>query len=646
VGDEEEVERAIAEASALFDDGRWGEAEAAYLRCEALLSAERSPRRAEVLVCLAGIAQRRDSLKDASSYLDLALAIFPAHRAAVAQRLAIAKELEEHAIAAAVGLRSFRFAENDEQRLHVLDDVVREALASASSALRAALQIKRGDRGLLERVRAIHEAAGEFVDAVNVSVSLAETEPDPAARARAFVSAADLCGGKAGNVDRAVALYEAAIADDPTTPGAFEAIEKVLLDSGDVEGTERAYVRQIERLSARNERRAQSALIEKLATIREDRLADFQGAAAALDQLVALRPTAMEPRMHLARILEENGQEPLAARCLEIASRIAPNDPASYRALARIAARQGEHDRAFNVSSVLVHLGEADEEEQALYRAHAPRFAQNPTRALDDSAFVVLRPEDEDAIVRSIFTAVASAAVSARLDALKAKKLLPKLDPKEKQDLERSTVSAVRTVGWAARMFGLRTPDVYARPGDPSGLVALPSHEPAYLLGDGLLSGRTVPELAFLLGYELAQARTVDRLLAFYPTLNDLKAVVVAAIALVVASELPPEIAALRDGIGARLDATRRSELQTAVRALTQRGGQLDVLAFVRSLERTACRAGLLACGDLTVATRLVSIDSHSLSGGSARERVHDLIGFAISEPYTRLRAALGIAVP
>ena len=165
------------------------------------------------------------------------------------------------AIAASVGLRSFRFAETDDERLKVLDDVVREALASAAGALRAALQIKRGDRNLLERVCAIHEAAGEFVEAVNVSVSLAESEPDPTARARAFVAAADLCASKAGNVDRAVALYEAAIADDPTTPGAFEAIEKVLLDSGDVEGTERAYVRQIDRLSARNERRAQGALL-------------------------------------------------------------------------------------------------------------------------------------------------------------------------------------------------------------------------------------------------------------------------------------------------------------------------------------------------------------------------------------------------
>jgi tetratricopeptide (TPR) repeat protein len=584
-------------------------------------------------------------VRDATSYLDLALAIFPAHRAAVAQRLAIAKDMEEHAIAAAVGLRSFRFAETDEDRLKVLDDVVREALASASSALRAALQIKRGDRNLLERVCAIHEAAGEYVDAVNVSVSLAESEPDPSARARAFVAAADLCAGKAGNVDRAVALYEAAIADDPATPGAFEAIEKVLLDSGDVEGTERAYVRQIERLSARNERRAQGALLEKLATIREDRLADFEGAAAALDQLATLRPTAIEPRIHLARILEENEQEALAARCLEIASRIAPNDPRSYRALARIALRKGERDRAYNAASVLVHLGEANEEEQALYRAHAPRFAQNPTRALDDSAFVVLRPEDEDPIVRAIFAAVGNAAVLARLDALKAKKLLPKLDPKEKQDLERSTVSAVRSVGWAARMFGVRTPEVYARPGDPAGLVPLLSYEPAYLLGDGVLSGRTIPELAFLLGYELALVRTVDRLIAFHPSLNDLKAVVVAAIGLVVPSELPPELAAVRESMGGRLDAVRRLELQNAVRALTQRGGQLDVLAFLRSLERTACRAGLLACGDITVATRLLSIEGGALSGLSAKERVNDLIAFSISEPYAKLRAALGISV-
>jgi hypothetical protein len=103
--EEEEVERAIAEASAQFDEGRWGEAEAAYLRCEALLSAERSPRRAEVLVCLASIAKKRDSIKDASSYLDLALAIFPAHRAAVAHIEVNEKDQQDQPIAARVELR-------------------------------------------------------------------------------------------------------------------------------------------------------------------------------------------------------------------------------------------------------------------------------------------------------------------------------------------------------------------------------------------------------------------------------------------------------------------------------------------------------------------------------------------------------------
>jgi cellulose synthase operon protein C len=489
----------------------------------------------------------------------------------------------------------------------------------------------------------VHEAAGEYGRAVDVAVSIAETITDPAERARAFVSAADLCAGRAGNVDRAVALYEAAIADDPATPGAFDAIEQVLLDSGDIEGTERAYVRQLERLAGteRTEgRRVQ--LLNKLATLREDRLADWQGAASALDQLVTLRPKDADARIHLARLLEEHAEDALAIRCLEIGAAAAPKHAPTFRALHRVSLKRNDLDRAFAAASVLVHHEEAEPDEQALYRAHAPRLALQPQKAVDDAALAMLTPDDHDPVVAAIVAAISDAAVGIRLDQLKAAKQLPKLG--DKQDLEKTTVSAVRTVGWAARFFAIKAPAVYLRPGEVFAFAQLPAIEPSLGLGDGVLTGRSIPELAFLLGYELSMVRSYGRILSFFP-MNDLRSLVVAAIALVMQSDVPGDIATLRSALGPRLDAVQRLKIQTAVRALSERGGQLDILRFLRATERMACRAGLLACGDVNIAAHQVAIDGRTIGGLSAADRVRDLISFSVSEPYGRMRSALGIAV-
>lgn len=638
------LEDELARASALFAEGRIGEAAVAYARCELMLSQEKTARRAEVLTCLARIAKSSVGARDATHLLDLAIVVCPTHRGAIAERLAIARELEEHAVAAQVGLQAQHFAESDAERLALLDSVANDALKTAASALGAALSLRRGDHALLQRLRTVYEATGDFARAVDVAVALAETVADPVQRAQALTEAAKLCAEKAGNASRAVALYEAAIADDPTVAGAFDAVERVLLESGDHEGTERAYVRQLERLRAHGEVEAEARLLGKLAAHREAYLEDWHGAAEALDALVSLRPDDVDARLRLATVLEAHGEDALAVRCLEIAATLAPKHTPTFRKLHRVSINRRDLDRAFNAAAVLVHHEEADPEESALYRAHAPRVALQPSLALADAAFTLLAPEDHDPLVTAIVASISDAAVAERLEQLRAKKLLPKLDPREQQDLERSTVSAVRAVGWAARFFAMKPPAVYTRAGEPTGIVQLPATEPTFALGDAVLTGRSVPELAFVFGYELATIRLIGRVGAFYPSLADLRTLVVAAIGLFVESDLPPEVAAVRDALGPRLDAVRRLALRSAVQALGERGGQLDILRFLRSLERTACRAGLLACGDVNVAAHQIAIDGRTIGGLTAADRVRDLVAFSVSEPYARLRAGLGVA--
>lgn len=154
----EEIEAVIAEASRCSDAGEVGAAEVAYRQADDLLGSERSPRHAEVLVCLAMLLRRKGQIAQASSYLDTALSIFPEHRAALCQRLDLARELGDRATAAAIRGRMVTFCESEEARVHVLTEVVDEAVAAAIAAVREAIEIRPGDSELRLRLGALLDA--------------------------------------------------------------------------------------------------------------------------------------------------------------------------------------------------------------------------------------------------------------------------------------------------------------------------------------------------------------------------------------------------------------------------------------------------------------------------------------------------------
>jgi tetratricopeptide (TPR) repeat protein len=644
--DDAAVEDRLAEASRALDEGRLDDARRAYTRCDALLAHERGPRRAEVLTCLAQIAQARARADESVRHLDHALAIFPMHRGAVAMRLEAARRAGDPEMTAAMTRRLLAFATDDDERIALLTQAADQGLKVAVDAMQAALRIRPRDALLLDRLRCVHEATADWPRAVDAAVAAAEQIRDPRSRALAFVAAADTSAARAKNVGRAVALYEAAIADDPEVPGAFDAIEKVLLDAGDYEGAERAYVRQLARLAGREA--AEAALLKKLAAVREEQLGDRRGAIQALDRLVVLRPDDVDALGRLARLLEDGGEDALAARILEVAAEHAPARPETFHALARIGTRTADAERAYAACSVLVHLGEADLDEQLTYQQYAPEVAVRPAQALDDAGWRALVPADLDDVASALLGAIGPAAIAARIEQMRAKKALPRLDPAQKQDVERTTVSAVRTVGWVARLLAVPPPDVYVLPHDvPGGVAVVPSTEPALALGASILTGRPVTELAFLFARELTQLRLTGRVLAFYPQLAELRALVTAAVHVVVGQtgQLAPDVEQARRELAKRLDPHRRAGLAAAVRAVTDRGGRLDLLEWLRAVERTACRAGLLACGDLTIAARALSVDGHVVGGMSAADRLRDLVPFSVSPRFAGVRRALGIAV-
>jgi tetratricopeptide (TPR) repeat protein len=638
------VEEAIEEGAAHLARRDIERAHRCYALADSLLAWEHGPRRAEVLVQLAGIELARGDSPAAIALLDRALAIHPDHQVALRQRVELARGAADDATAAALRRRLLRFATDDTERAEILSAIADDSLLATTEALEQALLLRPKDPRLLERLQASLEAAGRWREAVDAKVALSETIESQRDRARALTAAAGMCARRTNDVPRAVALYEAAIADDPSAPGAFEAIEAVLVKNADWTSVESAYARQLERLAERGEKAGATELLDKLAKLRAELLDNVHGAIMALDQWVQIDPENVTARSRLAQLLEKGGELELAARCLETAAIWGPTRPETFRQLHRICARLGDMDRAYCACAVLVHLGEADLDEQAVYRHFAPETTPRPTAALDLAGWGDLFAPEHDEVVSRIVRAIAPAAIELRVEQLRAAGRLPELSKKERQNPEKTTVTAARTAAWACAVLGLPVPEIYARTDDfPGGLAYAAVGDPTLLLGKSLLTGRSVPELAFAIGRELACQHLTARLVTFYPTLPELRSVIIAAVAQVVPSSLPSDAVTLRDALKAKLDAAGRRELESAVEALQARDGRLELKGWIREIEMTSCRAGLLVCGDVTAAARMLAVDGRVIGGLTAADRIRDLVPFSVSERYSRLRRALGV---
>ncbi len=93
----------------------------------------------------------------------------------------------------------------------------------------------------------------------------------------------------------------------------------------------------------------------------------------------------------------------------------------------------------------------------------------------------------------------------------------------------------------------------------------------------------------------------------------------------------------------ARAGEGARSALEAAVLGLEERDGRMDLAAFVRGVEKTAHRAGLLLAGDLSVAMAQIKGEERRIAELSIEDKRGDLLGWCASEAFSELRGKLGV---
>lgn len=648
------IDDVFVEGDALLAAGDLEGAAKVYKKVLMMLE-EKSVQRANAYVRLAGIKVTQSRFREAALNYRKALGIDPTHAEALERLAKVLRSEGEFAEAANVRRQLLDVLGDDERRFEQLlclaeDCEQAKNLPGTIEALEDARSIHDGDTTVLARLAQVYDASHQPDKVVDIKVAIAQLKTQPEEVARSLVLAADFAAGRAKDMDRALLIYEEALDRDPLTPRAFDAIATHWLERADLRAFEKVLLAQTVRLDKVAAHAAEAEVWREVAALRKDKLGDLGGAIEALDRCVERVPTDVEARVALAELLVEAEELEAAIMCLEIAAWHAPGRAHTYRFMHQLLVKVGRIDQAYACASALVLLEEADLDEQLFYDQYHPDTRVNPARSLDPAGWEKLYPVGQDPHVGAILDAVAPQAIDYKLSWLEKNGMLPELDPAARQDPETSTVSLTRTFVWASTVLDVPLPEIYVGDEVPGGIAAVPAQMPTALVGRSVLSGRNLKELGFLVGRDITYFRPAHYILILYSSLKELTALFLASVCVVRPQHAVPEgskkeINELTKFLRNHLSDEDKGRLEKAVDLFESNGIRADLVAWARSIEVAATRAGLLLCGDLSVVNQLLITDDRTIGDLSSRDRIHDLLPFSVSESYAELRRDFGVAV-
>jgi golgin subfamily B member 1 len=527
-------------------------------------------------------------------------------------------------------------------------------VGGAIEALEEARTLRPGDLMILTRLEELYSKIGAWPNVIEILGALCLEADDAKERARYRVLQADVARAGAKDDARAMQLYEAALEEDPSDAPALAKLVELRTMRSEWRELEREYARLIDRHAERGRADRAWEFCKRLGTLRRDKLDDAEGAMDAFTGALRCKSDDIEARAQLADLFAAQGDNLAAVRELEAAAAVMPRRRQTYRKLFELHTRAGRTDRAWLAAMALEELEAAEIDHEIIAHQYRPEGMIRPAAALDDASWeAFLRAPGYDGAVAEILRASAPAAIAARVEALSGgpagvQQGKAALDPARRQD-PTSTASVVRTFAWASQVLGVPLPELFVLDDVPGGLAAAQVAVPSTAVGPEVVSGPSLQDLAFLSARHLTYYRPEHYALVFFPTLVEITTLFLAAVTTVlsdlpVPSSIEEAVTRIRRDIEERSDDEAKAALDDGVRRFEREGGRVDLGGFLRSVELSACRAGLVVCADLAVAARILREEERAIGGLTSRDRVADLLVYCAEDKLPVLREWLGVA--
>jgi tetratricopeptide (TPR) repeat protein len=643
-------------ADVCFRLGDWAGALTNYQKVLGMLPEEETEERANVYNKLGLVKQNQGQAKQAINNFEKALAIEPSHRPTLDAMVAVYDGMKEWKQVAFYKRQILDNVMDGAERFRILNEIADiwekdQNSQKSVEALEEALDLEPQNHVLLHKLLQLYQRTGQWSNMVETLQRIAELEQQPERKSRYLFTMAQLYRDKLDDQMRAVELFNEALDLNPGYLDAFERINKILTGLRDWKQLERAYRKMLHRVAGKGNTDLEFTLWHALGLIYRDRLEDANAAIETFKMASRIKPDNVQEHQILAQLYTTLGQNEDAIGEYQSLVKIDATASEAYHELYRLYVEQKSYDPAWCTAAALSFIRKADEDEQRFFEDYRPQGMLQVKNRLDNEQWLRnLFHEEENLYIGKIFEMIASAALKAKIETLKAKKEQPVLDPRFRQDPATSTVTFARTFGWASQVLGIPCPALYVRSDVPGALVAVPAEPPSSVAGQTVLTGFSPQELTFIIGKHLAMYRGEHYIKTLFPTVTELTVLLFAAIKLVQPDAPSPgdidkQVMATAQTLRTFMQPMQIEGLRMVVKKFVADGAKANLKRWSQTVDVTANRAGFLLCGDLEIAKKIIAAEPQQPGDLPPQEKLKELLLFSVSDQYFSLRQGLGIAI-
>lgn len=517
----------------------------------------------------------------------------------------------------------------------------------AAAHLQTALAADGSSTEALERLATIHTSSRNWTGAADCLRRLLELDNAIAARARHTTMLARITDEGFGDVGQAIGLYRKALELTPGDGATLDRLVALYERTGAMSDLVAMLEQQVQQ--APDVKRA-VALKLRIGSIQAKFLDDPQKAIATFRQITELEPSSVDAYVALADLFSrDTASISMAIETHRTLLRLQPTRIDSLRALFRMWESLKQLDKAFCAAGLLVFLKAANEVELAFYaegRNRLPSDFRNPLGPPE--LMMVHHPATRNPLV-DVLRAIGDQ--------------FSKLHPPnlEQQGIDRradrlkSDHAVVKVMSSVLQLFGGAEFETYQA---KRGLVYLETGEPlAVLVGPDVVRRFNIREQRFLFGR--AALGLVDR------------AALVRKLSMGEFADVLGNSVRIHQpdwtGLGRRNDeqtkALRKAYSRRAIKQLEEPASAMAALTsvaiepFVQGLLFSFDRAGLLVCADVAGGLALLlkeeagpnapkAESAEAISQTvAARPDLKELMGFALSDDFFRLRQRVGVSL-
>ena len=533
-------------------------------------------------------------------------------------------------------------------------------LEKAISCFREAMEIEPDSKFVMLKLLDIYTNSKQWTEAITLLDRLCELESGPERLAKFNYTIGVIYRDELNQDLQAVTYFNRTLDANINELKAFEAIDRILTAMKDWRELERNYRKMIKRVYDLDEGQFDDTkflLWYGLAEIYRTRLTEWDSAISAFQQASSLRPK--DPRMHriLADLFVRSGDQDDAA-IGEFKTLINmppdPSDPYArggnlhernaefYHSLFKLYLKTKRYDEAWCICNVMCYLRIAtDEEKQFNERYLGPSLVQAQGRLTPDTWKMVYHP-DENLRIGNVLNVI-----QAYCRDLFAYDLKKTWSLKKKDELDQNAdFLFCKMYRYLAQVIGVvPAPKLFLKRDQALGMINGNIDPPGFIVGADMMQGRGQRELGFIIARQLALATPIHYLGGLRLPTENLRFLVMGAIqaatnAATADSNLDAVIKAIH-----KMPPPVKVDLGKILKPIIEGTVEVNMSRWLKAIDNTSNRVGLLLCGDVEVAMSAIKNDPTPISKLTIPEKEAELLQFAISEEFFQVRARLGLSI-